>query len=169
MIAALAGLTDELGRLFDVALEVEHAGGLNDAWTKVLLSYDVAPVGSTEREAARARLHLARGALPAEVSACARVAVARFAARATEAGIDAARLVTAAAEIWPQIEPKYLEYATWRPKSMFAFAKQAAQAKARVASQRPPGGYVIRCSGCGGPRLGEALACRFCGKAQLGT
>ncbi len=169
MTEALVQLTEELGRLFDAALEVEPAGGVNDAWAKLLASYGVAPIGAAERAAARARLDLARGALPGEVAACARVAVARFAARATEAGADAARLVTAAAEIWPQIEPKYLEYATWRPRSMFAFAVQTAHAKARASWQRPPGGYVIRCTRCGGPRLAEALACQFCGKEQLGT
>lgn len=156
----LADLADELGRLFDVALEVEPAGGVNDAWAKVLASYRVAPVDDGEREAARAQLDLARGALPAEVAACARVAIGR---------LGDPRMTEAASELWRGVEPKYLALATARPKSMFAFAMQTAHAKARASWARPPGGYVLKCSRCGGPRLDEQLACKFCGKDALGT
>ena len=153
----LAELTDELGRLFDAALEVEPAGGVNDAWAKVLAAYGVAPVAASERAREQQRLNLARGALPAEVVACAQVIVARVGATAQ---LDA---------LWREIEPKYLSLATARPKSMFAFAIASAKEKSRASWQRPPGGYVIRCSQCGGPRLTAELACSFCGREGLGT
>lgn len=162
--ALLGALTEELGQLFDDALRVEPAGGVNDAWAKVLARYGVAPVGDVDRAAVRSRLDLARGALPTEVAACARAIAARFA----EAAGDP-RLIEAATEVWRSTEATYLQHATWRPKSMFAFAVQTAKTAKNKGWQRPPGGYVIRCSQCGGPRLSEALACQFCGKEKLGT
>jgi hypothetical protein len=156
----LSELADELGRLFDTALDVEPAGGINDAWAKVLAAYGVAPIADSERAAKRAQLDLARGALPGEVAACARVAIGK---------LGDASIAAAADELWRSIEPKYLSLAKTRPKSMFAFAIQTAHAKARAPWQRPPGGYVIKCSQCGGPRLDEQLSCRFCGKDALGT
>jgi len=162
--ALVGALTEELGKLFDDALLVEPAGGVNDAWAKVLAKYGVAPVGAAEREATRARLNLARGALPAEVAACAHAIANHFAS-----AVGDPRLVDAAAAVWKATEGKYLEHATWRPKSMFAFAVQTAKQAKSKGWQRPPGGYVIRCSQCGGPRLAEELACQFCGKDKLGT
>lgn len=160
----LGALTEELGQLFDVALLVEPAGGVNDAWAKVLARYGVAPVGDADREATRRRLNLARGALPAEVAACAHAIARRFA----EAAGDA-RLIEAATLVWQATEATYLKHATWRPKSMFAFAVQTAKQAKSKGWQRPPGGYVIRCEQCGGPRLTEELACQFCGKEKMGT
>ena len=162
---ALVGyLTEELGKLFDDALLVEPAGGVNDAWTKVLAKYGVAPTAPAERERLRGQLNLARGALPGEVAACAHAIARRFAEAVGEP-----RLVAAAEEVWRTTEAKYLEHATWRPKSMFAFAVQSAKTAKSKGWQRPPGGFVIRCSQCGGPRLAEELACKFCGKDKLGT
>lgn len=162
---ALVGyLTEELGKLFDDALLVEPAGGVNDAWTKVLATYGVAPTPPAERERLRAQLNLARGALPGEVAACAYAIAHRFAQAVGEP-----RLVAAAEEVWRTTEAKYLEHATWRPKSMFAFAVQSAKTAKSKGWQRPPGGFVIRCSQCGGPRLAEEMACKFCGKDKLGT
>lgn len=167
-MALLGYLTEELGKLFDAALLVEPAGGVNDAWAKVLAHHGVAPTAEHERAAYRTRVDLARGALPGEVAACAAAIATKFAQ-----AVGDPRLIDAANAVWASIEPKYLEYATWRPKSMFAFAVQSAktareQAKAK-GWQRPPSGYVIRCSQCGGPRLSETLACQFCGKDKLGT
>ncbi len=162
---ALVGyLTEELGKLFDDALLVEPAGGVNDAWTKVLAKYGVMPIAPTEREKLRAQYNLARGALPGEVAACARAIATKFATAVGEP-----RLIAAAEEVWRTTEAKYLEHATWRPKSMFAFAVQSAKTAKSKGWQRPPGGFVIRCSQCGGPRLAEELACKFCGKDKLGT
>jgi hypothetical protein len=163
-MALLGYLTEELGKLFDAALLVEPAGGVNDAWAKILAQHGVAPTPEHERAAYRARVDLARGALPGEVAACARAIATRFAQ-----AIGDPRLIDAANAVWASIEPKYLEYATWRPKSMFAFAVQSAKTAKNKGWQRPPGGYVIRCSQCGGPRLSETLACQFCGKDKLGT
>lgn len=163
-LALLGALTEELGKLFDDALLVEPAGGVNDAWARVLARYGVAPVGDAERASTRARLNLARGALPVEVAACAHAIAHRFAHE-----IGDPRLIEAATDVWKQTEGKYLEHATWRPKSMFAFAVQTAKTAKNKGWQRPPGGYVIRCSQCGGPRLAEELACHFCGKEKLGT
>jgi hypothetical protein len=162
---ALVGyLTEELGKLFDDALLVEPAGGVNDAWAKVLAKYGVSPIAPAEREKLRAQLNLARGALPGEVAACAHAIATKFAQAVGEP-----RLIAAAEEVWRTTEAKYLEHATWRPKSMFAFAVQSAKTAKSKGWQRPPGGFVIRCSQCGGPRLAEELACKFCGKDKLGT
>ncbi len=161
-LVLIGHLTDELGALFDIALLVEPAGGVNDAWGKVLARYAVEPVGRPERVAATARLGLLRGALPVEVAACARAIAKRFAEQ-----VGDARLVEAATEVWASTEAKYLEHATWKPKSMFAFAVQSAKTAKQKGWQRPPGGYVIRCVQCGGPRLSEALTCKFCGKENL--
>lgn len=163
-IALLGDLTEQLGKLFDDALLVEPAGGVNDAWAKLLAKYGVAPIAPPERERLRPQLNLARGALPGEVGACARAIAMQFANAVGEP-----RLVAAADEVWRTIEAKYLEHATWRPKSMFAFAVQSAKTARSKGWQRPPGGFVIRCSQCGGPRLAEEMACQFCGKDKLGT
>ncbi len=155
-------LTDELGALFDQALLVEPPAGVNDAWAATLAKYHVAPVGGPERAAMQARLQLSRGALPVEVAACARAIAKRFAE-----AVGDARLVEAATEVWAQTEATYLKHATWRPKSMFAFAVQSATTAKSKGWQRPPGGYVLRCTQCGGPRLEEDLGCKFCGKENL--
>lgn len=163
-LALLGALTDELGALFDVALAVEPAGGVNDAWARVLGRYAVTATPAVERAALTAKLNLARGALPIEVAACARAVAHQFAA-----AVGDARLVEAAAAVWGSTEATYLQHATWRPTSMFAFAVQTARSAQSKGWQRPPGGYVIRCTQCGGPRLAEGLVCKFCGKEQLGT
>lgn len=161
--ALLGRLTESLAALFDTALLVEPAGGVNDAWAKVLARHGVDPVDERTRAETRTRLNLARGALPAEVAACA-LAIANEFARA----VGEPRLVEAAAATWRAIEPTYLAHATWRPKSMFAFAVQTAKQAASKGWQRPPGGYVLRCPHCGGPRLSEqTVTCQFCGEEML--
>ncbi|HEY5926424.1 MAG TPA: hypothetical protein VIV11_32280 [Kofleriaceae bacterium] len=157
MSAELLQLSDELGMLFDVALSVEPAGGVNDAWAKVLTSFGVAPVGPVDRARMQGELGMARGALPIEVASCVNALVARR-------GI-ALDIVT----YWRELEPTYLQYARYRPKSMFAHAIQTARDKTRASWARPPSGYIIRCSSCGGPRLSEELACNFCGREAIGT
>jgi hypothetical protein len=158
----LGQLTEQLGQLFDAALLVEPAGGVNDAWAALLASYAVAPAPDHERAALRGRLNLARGALPSEVAACAAAIARRFAHV-----VGDPRLVDAAQVVWASIEPTYLAYATARPKGMFAFAVESAKQATRKGWQRPPGGYVMRCVQCGGPRLTETLACQFCGNQVL--
>ncbi len=156
-------LSQELGRLLDVALLVEPPGMVNDAWGRLLAEYHVQPVDTATRNARKAKLNLARGALPEEVAAVVHAIAERFAHH-----IGNPELVHAAAATWKQMEETYLKQATWRPKSMFAFA--VASAKAPV-WQRPPGGFVARCNECGGPRLtveGD-LICGFCGAAALKT
>jgi hypothetical protein len=159
----LMRLSEELSRLFDVALLVEPPGMVNDAWGRLLAEYGVSPVDTATRTARKAQLDLARGALPEEVAAVVHAIAYRF---AHEVGDQ--QLIQAAATTWQQTEATYLKHATYRPKSMFAFA--VASAKAPV-WQRPPGGFVARCNECGGPRLtveGD-LVCGFCGAAALKT
>lgn len=159
----LLRLSDELSRLIDVALMVEPPGMVNDAWGRLLAEYRVAPVDAATRAARRAQLGLARGALPEEVGAVVQAIAHRFAH-----AIGDPRLVHAAATTWKQTEETYLKQATWRPKSMFAFAIASAKTPAW---QRPPGGFVARCTECGGPRLtveGD-LVCGFCGATTFTT
>lgn len=165
-VALLGALTDELSRLFDVALAVEPAGGVNDAWAQLLADYRVERVDDATRARRRSELDLARGALPEEVAAVAYRIATRFAET-----VGDPHLVTSATETWREIEPRYLEHAKWRPKSMFAFAVASAQARTRQSWNRPPGGFVARCAECGGPRLrveGD-LTCSFCGAGMLQT
>jgi hypothetical protein len=156
-------LSEELSRLFDIALLVEPPGMVNDAWGRLLAEYAVPAVDATTRNARRAQLNLARGALPEEVGAVVHAIAHKFAHR-----VGDQRLIEAATATWKQTEATYLKQATWRPKSMFAFA--IASAKAPV-WQRPPGGFVARCNDCGGPRLTTEgdLICGFCGAAALKT
>ena len=154
MSVELLQLSDELGRLFDLALSVEPAGGLNDAWGKVLASFGVRPVGPADRARMQQELGLVKGALPIEVASCITALVA-------QRGI-----ALDMAAYWRDLEPTYLQYARYRPQSMFAHAIQSAQTNARASWARPPSGYVIRCASCGGPRLAKELACNFCGRGD---
>jgi hypothetical protein len=125
-------LSEELSRLFDVALMVEPPGMVNDAWGRLLAEYNVDPVSASTRTARRAQLNLARGALPEEVGAVVHAIAAKFAH-----AVNDQRLIIAATETWKQTETQYLKQATWRPKSMFAFAIASAKAPAW---NRPPAG-----------------------------
>jgi hypothetical protein len=158
---ALAWLARELGEIFEVALAVEPPGGLSSAWRTVLDHHRVTPLGEDERYAAAGALRLARGVPPAEVEACVRAAIARFAAAASAAGAPAEEIAAATARLWADAEPRYLGYATHRPKGMFAHALKTAHDR-KGQWERPPGGYILSCPGCGGPRLDETLACKFC-------
>jgi hypothetical protein len=179
--ALLAALSDELSRLFDVALMVEPPGMVNDAWGRLLAEYGVRPVDPATREVRRRQLALARGALPEEVGAVVHAIAAKFARAINDrsqgfrpptgeaGGVPPdQRLIAAAAATWKATEDSYLRQATSRPKSMFAFAIASAKAPAW---QRPPGGFVARCKDCGGPRLDTAghLRCDFCGSGTLET
>ena len=158
---ALAELARELGEIFEVALAVEPAGGLSPAWQRVLERYRVAALGEDDRYGAAGTLRLARGVPPVEVEACVRAAIARFASSASAAGAPAEEIVAATGRLWADAEPRYLGYATHRPKSMFAHAVKTAHDR-KGQWERPPGGYIMACPGCGGPRLDETLACKFC-------
>ena len=161
--AALVGqLTTELADIFEVALAVEPPGGLSHAWRQVLDRYGVLPLGEARRYGLAAEAKYARGAPIAEVEACVRAAFARFIAGAIDRGAAREPLDEVAAALWRDAEPRYHGYATYRPRGMFVHAIATAHAR-RGQWERPPGGYVVRCAGCGGPRLDETLACQFCG------
>lgn len=149
--------------MFDIALMVEPPGMVNDAWGRLLAEYNVSPVDPATRNVRRAQLGLARGALPEEVAAVVHAIAEKFAH-----AVGDPRLIQAAVATWQQTEATYLKQATWRPKSMFAFAVASAKAPAW---QRPPGGFVARCNDCGGPRLTTEgdLVCGFCGATALKT
>ena len=91
----LVRLSEELARLFDVALLVEPPGMVNDAWGRLLAEYNVQPVDAATRNARRAQLNLARGALPEEVAAVVHAIAEKF---AHEVGDP--RLVQAAPATW---------------------------------------------------------------------
>lgn len=158
---ALTDLARELGEIFEVALAVEPPGGLSSAWQKVLARYQVRPLGEDDRYAIAGQLRLARGVPTTEVEQCVRAAIARFASAASAAGAPADEILAATGRMWAEAEPQYLGYATHRPKSMFAHALETAHVR-KGQWERPPGGYVMTCPGCGGPRLDETLACKFC-------
>lgn len=158
---ALTELARELGEIFEVALAVEPPGGLSAAWRVVLDRYQVTALGEDDRYAIAGKLRLARGVPTAEVEACVRAAIARFASAASAAGAPPEEIAAATGKMWTDTEPQYLGYATHRPKSMFAHAVKTAHER-KGQWERPPGGYILTCAGCGGPRLDETLACKFC-------
>lgn len=166
--AVLVGqLTIELADIFEVALAVEPPGGSSHAWQQILERYGVLPLGEARRYNLAAEARYARGVPAPEVEACVRAAIARFIAAAIERGAERAPLEVAAAALWRDAEPRYHGYATHRPRGMFVHAIATAHAR-KGQWERPPGGYVTRCTGCGGPRLDETMACAFCGATMKG-
>jgi hypothetical protein len=158
---ALEQLARELGEIFEVALAVEPPGGLSAAWQKILDRYRVRALGEDDRYAIAGQLRLARGVPTAEVEACVRAAIQQFSTAAGAAGAPPEEIVAATGRMWAEAEPQYLGYATHRPKGMFAHALKTAHDR-KGKWERPPGGYIMTCAGCGGPRLDETLACKFC-------
>jgi len=153
-----AALTAALSKLFDTALAVEPGGSIDAAWRKQLEALGVPPRDDV-RAIAQQELGMLRGALPIEVEAC----VLAIAALIDPTYVDGARAT------WRVFAPMYLERARHKPTSMFAHAIASAHAKTRAHWFRPPGGYVARCTTCGGPRLAieNALACQFCVTGRL--
>lgn len=161
--AALVGeLTTELADIFEVALDVEPPGGLSFAWKNVLDRYAVLPLGEARRYNLATEAGYAKGAPIEEVEACVRAAIARFIAAAVERGADRDPLEQAVATLWRDAAVQYHGYATHRPRGMFTHAIRTAHAR-KGQWERPPGGYVTRCGSCGGPRVDESMACKFCG------
>ncbi|MCX5745730.1 MAG: hypothetical protein NT062_24915 [Proteobacteria bacterium] len=139
-------------------LAVEPGGGVDATWRSTLATHGVAATDEDTRSVAQRELGMLRGALPIEVEACV-VAIATTVAP---------ELVHGARATWIAFAPLYLERARHRHTSMFAHALASAKAKRNAHWFRPPGGYVMRCDTCGGPRLSaESLACQFCETGKL--
>lgn len=166
-LAAWAELSAELGRLVDLALELEPAGGTSDAWEATLAKLGVEPLGEDARYAAARAQKQTRGAPLEEVGACLRRVAERgqgllapLLADLDEA--QRARVGSGLGLLLEESERRYREAACARKKGMFAHAREAAQ-QHPYRDLKAVHGYVLRCPACRAPRLQPDLACVFCG------
>jgi hypothetical protein len=166
-LLAWGAITQDVASLVDTALDVEPPGGLDDAWGKWLDRCDVVPLDEDARLAEVKRQSQTKGAPLEEVRACldalALDAARRLAPlRSSLSPAQAALVDQSLHEFAATALQHYRAKATEKKKRMFGHAKQLAaqhQYQGHVAAK----GYVLTCGACGGPRLGEALTCAFCG------
>ena len=151
-------LAAALSEIFETSLAIEPAGGQSPAWQALCAQYGVPMLSDRHRFAEAEQLRLSKGAPMTEVEACVRAALLAF---ARDASLEEQAIAQA---IWTDGRSQYMGYATYRPRSMFAHAIATAHAR-KGQWERPPGGYVLRCAQCGGPRINETLRCGFCGAA----
>jgi hypothetical protein len=163
-----AAVTRELTELLDAALDVEPVGGCPDAWAARLARAGATPHPEADRLAAVRRGGQTKGALLDEVEACleafARDAAARLSPlRAGLTPTQAQALDEALRTLTAHALAHYRALATEKKRMLGAAKALAAQRRSQ--SQAGVSGYVLTCSTCRAPRLGEALTCAFCGGA----
>ena len=138
----------ELGHALDraggLALDVEPAGGLLPPWAQVLSELGLSPMAEEARFAAAQANRQTKGAPLPEVEA-----------------VFQRLCGPERAELCAEAVARYRELCTARPKKMFSHAMAAA--KQHRYDEYAPGAYVLRCPGCGAPRLKAVLHCDFCG------
>lgn len=162
-----ARLTTELTSLIDTALDVEPPGSCPPAWSALLTKYSVAPLPEPDRLPDLKRHAQTKGAPLTEVQACLD-ALARHETKRLEplwstlSAEQAALVRRSLHDFAGQALTAYRAKATEKKKKMFG----AAKALAHQHQYGGPGavkGYVLSCSACRGPRLGDTLTCAFCG------
>lgn len=160
-------VVQDLATLVDAALDVEPVGGCPAGWAERLARYEVMPVAEDARVDEVKRFGQTRGALLDEVEAClaglSRDARARLEPLRRTLSPEQAKLVdeslrTLTDRAWAD----YRARATEKKKKMFGAAKALAK-QHQYADAWAVGGYVLTCSACRAPRLGDSLACAFCG------
>ncbi len=160
---ALQHLTAELAELFETALSVEPPAGLPDRWKAVLDRHGVKPdlEDDDDRYELAVRFGLARGAPPGEVKHCADAVIARFVAAEQATGRDPSAVSAVTAQLAHDLEESYLAYAMYRAKVITGDPIKSQHERTKMWA-RPPAGYVVPCTTCGGPRFDESIACSFC-------
>jgi len=169
VLAAFAQLGQQLGAILDTALDVEPAGGLSDEWSAQLRRLGVAALDEEVRYDAAQAAAQVKGAPIAEVATCLQAAVGgafqALAALAAGVGLRADQVRQLGATLKAMAEAAERQYraeAPARKTGMFAPARAAAQ-KHSWDSFGKGQGYVLKCGGCGAPRINADLTCAFCG------
>lgn len=168
-LSAWGELSAELGRLVDLALDLEPAGGTSEAWCAVLAEVGVEPLGEDARYAAARAQKQSRGAPLEEVAAClqrvaerGRGTLAPHLAQLTEA--QRSRVHSGLGLLLEESKRRYQEAACARRSGMFAHAREVARMH-QYSGQPAVRGYVLHCPACRAPRMQQDLACVFCGAA----
>ncbi len=167
-LTAWAAVTQDLGRLVDVALDVEPPGGLPSQWKAVLSRWGVTPMSEADRFEAVGAMRQGQGAPVPEVVACldAFVVLSRqgLAPVMRPLSPEQAKVVTTSLGLLrDEAERRFREGVAPKKRGMFSHAKKLAAEHRSQAWAGTPHGYVLTCTSCGGPRLEEKLACAFCG------
>lgn len=160
-------VVDALTQLVTAALEVDPPGALLPAWQAQLTRYGVEALHEDARLEAVLAARQSKGAPLAEVEACLETLSAQSRRRlaplrrglAPEQGtvLDASldQLVARAlAHVRDQ--------STARKRGLFASARELAS-RHQYSQDRAVVSYVLTCTQCRAPRLGDTLQCAFCG------
>jgi hypothetical protein len=155
----------QVAEVIDAGLAVEPLGGTSAAWQQLCARHRVAPLDEETRYAVARSDGLYRGAPLAELRGCLD-GIVRTLGEALGAlgGIDAEtreRLHSLLERLAPEALQQYRQIASEKPRGMFAHA--LATARKHQYSDLKGTSYVLRCEGCGGPRL-RAFRCSFCGR-----
>lgn len=163
-----------VGEALQAALSVEAAGGSSPAWEAVLQRFEVAPTPAEDRARAAASTGQKFGAAPDEL-----FAVLTRVAEDGEQDLQAIPLPDdgPGERRWRRLQGLLSRLrdetvAAYRKrvmpkKSMFAQALEAARPGQATPSARET--FVMRCSGCGAPRLdGKSFSCEYCGSPYGG-
>ncbi len=158
----------ELGRqvsyVLETALACEPAGGGSQPWWDTLARLGVTPLGDPQRFDTARAAGQTKGAPVEEVRQCLAAMVAQVRQSSPAADQVLGGLL---GQLEQRHTEQYRELATVQPYApggggMFGFAMATAEKKA-AEEQFKGGSYVLRCPGCGGPRLRESdLVCEYC-------
>jgi len=165
--AVWTDLSASLGRLVELGLDVEPAGGTSEAWSAALADHAIEPLGEDERFDAARALKQTKGAPLTEVTACLKKAVERGQAALVPllgalTDEQRRRVQSGLGLLLEEAEKRYREAACAKKKGMFAHARETAQLH-QYSVVPTVHGYVLCCPACKAPRLQQDLACVFCG------
>jgi len=164
----------ELGRkvsdILESALACEPAGGTSPQWLYTLNGLQVEPLDQSVRYDEAKKAGQEKGAPVCEVEKCLQTLIDNL---KLQAPVVVEELTPFLERIVPRHREQYLALASISPKpkagpsgGMFAFALATAEKKSK--EQEYQGStYVLRCPGCGGPRMSDAdLSCEYCGEGK---
>lgn len=172
-LAEWTRITTELTELVDCALDVEPPGECPERWARWLSQFQVARLDDDTRYAQVLADKQTKGAPLNEVQAClealAREASVRLAPLRSTLSPQQSQLVEQSLhDFAASALSLYRAKATEKKKKMFGAAKALAN-QHQYGGFQASSGYVLTCVSCRGPRLGDSLACAFCGGALEGV